>query len=502
MVKLPLGFLMEECIQKHGCQKGSVPAYRWITRVEALGTHRRPQRDTLYVLLDNDRIFEEMLPGASSLVLAHESDAVRLPVGTESLTVSDSENLIAVMGELLDLFAEFQNWQERLLDACSRHSSLQDLINLSAGMTLNHIYLSDMSFKILVYTDQEIMREISATWRYQLAHGYLPVHVMKGMIENGEFDRLNGYRNARHVYSENFNVPFVTKNIFYHNRPQAHLFVVNSMKRPHFRDIAVAQLLGEFLEDHYFILSEFKLNHTGNNYEAFFNDVLSGALTDSVAVERQISLFEWKMEDSYMLSLIRLSGRDEAFSRVLMYQIEEDSGFMSFLHDECLVVLANMSVSDAESMPERMRRLSDSYSLEICIGREFHGFLKLRENYHFLTAIMSYALAYGSGGICYDSADYSIYYIVDQVQHMAETRQLCSEDALTLQSYDNRHDTNYFDTYYTYLQYDRNIVRTSQALHIHRNTLMYRLDKIHDLIRLDEENIPQRIHMLMSMTKP
>ncbi len=440
-----------------------------------------------------------MQPGASLLVLAHESDVGRLPVGTECLTVPDSEDLFAVMGELQDLFAEFRNWQERLLDACSRHSSLQDLINLSAGMTPNHIYLSDMSFKILVFTDQEIMREISATWRYQLAHGYLPVHVMKGMIENGEFDRLNGYRNARHVYSENFNVPFVTKNIFYHNRPQAHLFVVNSMKRPRFRDIAVAQLLGEFLEDHYFILSEFKLNHTGNNYEAFFNDVLRGVLTDSVAVERQISLFEWKMDDSYMLSLIRLSGRDEDFSRVLMYQIEEDSGFMSFLHEECLVVLANRSVSGAESMLERMRRLSDSYSLEICIGREFQGFLKLRENYHFLTAIMSYAQVYGRSGLCYGSADYSVYYIVDQVLHMPEARLLCSEDALTLQAYDNRHDTNYFDTYYMYLQCDRNVVRASQELHIHRNTLMYRLDKIHDLIRLDEENMPQKVHMLMSM---
>ncbi|MCD8011837.1 MAG: helix-turn-helix domain-containing protein [Lachnospiraceae bacterium] len=499
MVKLPLGFLMEECIQKHGCQQKSVPAYRWITRVEALGIHRCPDRDTLYIQLDDSRKFEGILPGSNILVLLREDDVAGLPAGMEYLSVPGNEDLFTIMGELQDLFTEFRDWQDRLLDECSRHSSLQDLINLSASMTPNHIYISDMSFKILVYTDQEIMREISATWRYQLAHGYLPVHVMKGMIENGEFDRLNGYRNARHVYSENFNVPFVTKNIFCHNRPQAHLFVVNSMKRPQFRDIAVAQMLGEFLEEHYFILSEFKLNHTGNNYEAFFSDALSDVSVDSMAVERQISLFEWKMDDSYMLSIINLSGRDENFCRVMMYQIEEDSGFMSFLHDEHLVVLANLSVNSAEGMKNRMRKLSDSYSLEICIGREFKGFLNIREDYNFLIAIMSYAQVYGKGGMCYDSADYYVYHIVDRVLNMAETRRLCSEDALMLQSYDHGHDTDYFDTYYMYLLYDRNIVRASQKLHIHRNTLMYRLDKIHDLIHLDEENIAQKVHMLMSM---
>ena len=41
--------------------------------------------------------------------------------------------------------------------------------------------------------------------------------------------------------------------------------------------------------------------------------------------------------------------------------------------------------------------------------------------------------------------------------------------------------------------------KTCQELHIHRNTLRYRLDKIHELISLDINKLEDKIHLYLAL---
>jgi hypothetical protein len=358
------------------------------------------------------------------------------------------------------------------------------------------------------------MTEISATWRYQMAHGYLPVHVMKGMIASGEFEKLNGYRMASHVYSRNFYIPFVTKNIYYNSKPQAHLFVINSMKRPCSRDIAVGQILGEFIEKHFFLLSEFNLNRIGSNHEAFFNDVLNGTCTDEIVIQRQLSLFDWSPSNDYCMAILDISSRDTGFQRTVMYELECATDLKCFVHESNLVVLQRNPDDKQKFFRRFLQNISRKYSLEICMGTVFSGFMKLKEQYQILTKVTGIVCRLGEHPLYYEAADYGMYYVVDHILHTSELYHLCDKRALLLQQFDFQHGTDYFATFLSYLLHDRNMVHTSQALHIHRNTLMYRLEKIQNLIFFDEDDPDemgsqivspdawqpeQKIHMLLSM---
>lgn len=500
-MKLPLGLLLEECMPDCVYPPYIQPDNLWLSDISLFDPYQESRKDTLYIALD-DRAFPEYYPEKDRqniLVIAHPDTARCLEKSFCLLTIPDSQNLIQLAGRLQDLFREFQDWYLRVTDACSFGCHLQELINLTESMTPNHIYIADMSFKILAYTDKKIMAEISATWRYQLAHGYLPVHVMKGMIESREFEQLNGFRVARHFYSKNFYVPFVTKNIFYNNRPQAHLFVVNAIKRPCSRDLAVAQLLGEFLEKHYFILSEYKLNRTGNNHEAFFGDVLRGNCRDETVIARQISLFDWTMEETYCMAVIDVSARDDGFRKIIMYQIEEGTDYKCFIYDDYLIVLQNAPNQKRLFLKKILRRVFEQHNLEICLGSPYREFLQLKEQYRFLRRIMEIARQYHGGQQFYEASNYGIFYIIDHINTTPQLYRLCNWDVSSLKQYDREHDTAYFHTYFTYLLHDRNVVRTAKELHIHRNTLMYRLEKIHGLITTDEEKPEQKLHLLLSM---
>ncbi|MFD1901837.1 helix-turn-helix domain-containing protein [Enterococcus termitis] len=58
--------------------------------------------------------------------------------------------------------------------------------------------------------------------------------------------------------------------------------------------------------------------------------------------------------------------------------------------------------------------------------------------------------------------------------------------------YDQKNNTSFTPTLKAYLAHHLNVATTSRALFIHRNTLLYRIDKIKSLLPVDleQEKIP------------
>ncbi|MBQ8975380.1 MAG: helix-turn-helix domain-containing protein [Oscillospiraceae bacterium] len=498
-VKLLMAFLLEDCVGEYTCPRDEELRERWVTRIRPLRKDTQIQEDELYTVSE-----DAQLPPVSEgkeIPLLVWGRTAPVPKGYLAAHVDPKQDVERVTEQIQDAFAEFEDWYVSLLRSVSFGSGLEELLNATMNMTPNHIYVADMSFKVLAYMDRAYMGEMSATWRYQLAHGYLPVHVMKGMIESGEFAALNGFHIAQHFYSENFYVPFVTKNIFYKNRVQAHLFLVNMVKRPCARDRVVAQILGELLEQHFSLLSPYNLNRVNNNYEAFFNDVLSGTCADEDVIAKQLDLFNWGMNDLFGMAVIDVTNRDDGLRNAVIYEVESRTDWMCFLHGDDVVVLANVSRQEGDTERPMLKRLAEQYGLEICMGVPFRGFTQIGAQYRLMCQIRNLARqnADRQNSLYIETADYSLPYIVSRVRATPEMVALCAPQAHVLRMHDGENHTEFFETCYAYLLRDRNIVRTSAALHIHRNTLMYRLEKIDKLIGLDEMDDVRKIHLLMSL---
>ena len=79
------------------------------------------------------------------------------------------------------------------------------------------------------------------------------------------------------------------------------------------------------------------------------------------------------------------------------------------------------------------------------------------------------------------------------------SRHLISPELTALMDYDRENGTQYFETFREYLLQERDIPRTSKALIIHRTTLLYRLQKIRSLIRVNPDDPWQRLYLLFSL---
>ncbi|MBE5997211.1 MAG: PucR family transcriptional regulator [Lachnospiraceae bacterium] len=525
MVKLIAGYLFEKC---GAClaepEDGSLKS-RWVRDIRMLREGESLQPDILYFYENDPALPDNNLPEtfstqnnsdgtlpSGSLLLLTDAPEDKIPCLFQTIRPLPGVRISGAVQAVRDCFSYISEWQTQLFNIVSFGGGISELLENAASMTPNHIYIADMSFKVLAFTDNTDIRETSASWRYQVAHGYLPPGVMKGMIDTGEFEELNHFHTAEHMYSKNFYVPFATRNIFRQNRPQAHLFVVNITRRPCFEDLVVAETLGDFIESHFFLLSGFHLNRLASNYDAFFSDVVSGQLTDETVISRQIRFFSWEMQHTYRMAIAPLDISNAGNSDttllhpekpdsigILLYELESISQWRSFQYESYIVFLLNETLADAESQTKLLRKTASKHRLHVCAGVPYSSFAASSSQFHMLKEIAVIAEERGESRTVYPVMDYALLYFMHFVHNEPTLSGLLHPGASALVEWDRVHETDWFQTYLVYLQNDRNIVRAALALHIHRNTLSYRLEKIRSILTVDEENVNQRIHLLLSM---
>lgn len=119
----------------------------------------------------------------------------------------------------------------------------------------------------------------------------------------------------------------------------------------------------------------------------------------------------------------------------------------------------------------------------------------LGEQYGFCRLVS--ALCPGEAGEIYACEAYTLDYICAQLRRSVPAGM--EHPALSvLRRYDSAHGTALAATLRCFLLHERNLVRTAEALYIHRNSLVYRMRKIRELtgVNLDEEKT--RLHLLLS----
>ena len=97
---------------------------------------------------------------------------------------------------------------------------------------------------------------------------------------------------------------------------------------------------------------------------------------------------------------------------------------------------------------------------------------------------------------------YSIYHMVAlcadafyNTYHNKNLIYLCHPALIALERYDKKYGNNLKDVLYLYLTNDRNSAKTAKDLFIHRNTMLYKINKIEEIIgqSLDDHLLRERL---------
>ncbi|MGN0600411.1 MAG: PucR family transcriptional regulator [Oscillospiraceae bacterium] len=125
--------------------------------------------------------------------------------------------------------------------------------------------------------------------------------------------------------------------------------------------------------------------------------------------------------------------------------------------------------------------------LKICggIGRSTSGAENLRRSYSEARQALEMSENDGSAVHIALYSEMGIIRLLASVNSREEIKEYCYSTLMPLIDSDCRHNTEYVKTLETYLKCNCNLVKTAETMFIHRNTIVYRIEKIRSLLEID-----------------
>jgi hypothetical protein len=128
----------------------------------------------------------------------------------------------------------------------------------------------------------------------------------------------------------------------------------------------------------------------------------------------------------------------------------------------------------------------------------FSGTSAIREHYKQSEFALSLGMRRNPQGRVFYFGDVKEFLLLDNCLRELPATMVCAPEILSLRNYDLKHNTIYYETFYSYLRNNLSPVQTIKELNIHRSTLIYRLEKIRKIAGLDTANCDNQWYLLLS----
>ena len=89
-------------------------------------------------------------------------------------------------------------------------------------------------------------------------------------------------------------------------------------------------------------------------------------------------------------------------------------------------------------------------------------------------------------------------YLLSQFIELNGEQNLSHPALAVLKRHDREKNTDYYRTLFVYLLNERSILPCAEQLHIHKNSFLYRIQRIRDMIDVDLDDPAQRGYLMLS----
>ncbi len=140
-------------------------------------------------------------------------------------------------------------------------------------------------------------------------------------------------------------------------------------------------------------------------------------------------------------------------------------------------------------VPELLKYFSKKEHVRIGISNSFSCIENFVSHYEQAYAALELGHRINPEELVYLYQNYQIYDLFSEVQNPDKLGRYCHPALSMLNQYDQENSSQLYQTLFVYIEKGCNIKLTSQCLYIHRNSLVYRLNRITEICRVDLSDI-------------
>jgi sugar diacid utilization regulator len=162
-----------------------------------------------------------------------------------------------------------------------------------------------------------------------------------------------------------------------------------------------------------------------------------------------------------------------------------------FQNDSVILLLINEKEKfiNLEMLSDMIRQSSRSNSPEntisIGFGNVYTEFSEIKRSYMEAEKALKALKAEGKTDGTMFYSKIGVYKLLTEIEDKGLLKEYYNDTVGKLEKYDAQNATNFSEIFYVFLKENGNYIKTSQKLFMHRNTLLYKINKIQEIIKTD-----------------
>lgn len=402
-----------------------------------------------------------------------------LPEDTDILTVYH-----AAEKEILRDIA-FNKKKEELFSALKGNTGLQGIINIAVTYLNNPVVVVDTSLSILCSSKNH-----SNAFDFIIQNGkqYMKPQSVKTMHQENLIERIKNASAPFITYRENTKIKMMYCRIRIRKSMVGYLCVL-AQERPFSEyDFDFVASLSDIIsiemqKDNFF--SE----KCGLKYEYFLTDLIEGHFENADFIHERLVQFGYAEGKYYQIMTAEFENRSRAHLNQ-QYLIEQ---LVTILPDTIAffyqgnVVLLKSFKGDPWFDEGLLLKLTDFLKLnqmKLSVSYQFSNLLNAPQYYHQTISLLD-LVSGGNYGKIYYFEDYCVQTLIAEKFVYSDIESFIHPDIKFLLNYDYQTGSEYYHTLCAYLKAGRSATQAAQALHIHKTTFFYRLQKMQELLKKD-----------------
>ncbi|WP_297810627.1 helix-turn-helix domain-containing protein [uncultured Finegoldia sp.] len=225
-------------------------------------------------------------------------------------------------------------------------------------------------------------------------------------------------------------------------------------------------------------------------------NLISGNITDKD--EENIENIGWKTDDNYDINVIKIEGGlfkyQDMFSHGNRFVLDYPMYMYSVLNDGYLILLTNNKVKDVSSVKSNLNFFTEKYGLKNLKLSLKNNLFNLKNAFILARKILENDIKITDD--LYENCSKLIY---DLTCLDPEVEILVPEFIYKLKYDDINNATDLLRTLYFYLVEERSLIKASQRLNVHRNSIVYRINKINELVDINLDCYKARKNIISAL---
>lgn len=179
-------------------------------------------------------------------------------------------------------------------------------------------------------------------------------------------------------------------------------------------------------------------------------------------------------------------------------QIVGDNGLCTPFRDHIVILLNLSSPTPLSRILSDFRLFCDKNDLRAGLSPCFSDIAELKHHYRYALDAIGIGSLMQKGTNLYAFEELRLYKFISSCARSFSPIDLIPHYLTKLIQYDHENNSDLVETLYYYIYTVKNTKTAAEMMHIHRNTLLYRLEKIRSLIGVDLEDGDIFLHLMLA----